>query len=278
MRVFALALTVLALASLAFADIPGGPIYYHTSSKLYVYDPSTGSDTFIGNLGVSNMVDCAFDKDGKLYGVTGGGGFYRISTGTGAATLVTTTNVPGNLYAMGMHSAGNFYAAQWGTGDFYNLALSGGTITATKLGTYNDVDSQFTDTSGNPVTTLYPRGDIWEATDGTIFATVCDPGHTKEWLVTVDLTSTPKAAEVDCLAELTKTFWWAIAGSDDVSPGLVYLLDGSGKTYTWDGTNLSDTGYSTSGAYGASAIPAPGALVLGAMGVAMVAWLKRRMR
>lgn len=93
--------TGLALTGLAF-DPTDGTLFAVTSNnspsstgrKLYTIDPTTGTATLKGSLGVSSgqpITDISFKADGTLYGFQGGGGaraIYTINKTTGAATLV----------------------------------------------------------------------------------------------------------------------------------------------------------------------------------------------
>ncbi len=68
--------------------------------KLFSINPTTGEETFIGDLGVTNLFGLEFASDGVLYGTSEAGGFYSVNTETGAANLIATIpdfNAAGDL-------------------------------------------------------------------------------------------------------------------------------------------------------------------------------------
>ncbi|MCD6303503.1 MAG: hypothetical protein J7M21_00905 [Planctomycetes bacterium] len=265
-RLLLAALAVSLTAPLATADVPGGPVFYQDPSTLYRMDDVTsGGGTAIGSWNVI-MTDIAFSEHTTdLFGVTRNQ-LYRIDTSTAAITLLAGGLGTGRINALGSYATGGFYAAEYITGNFYDLVWNGSTLSQTLKGSYHDSDSE---NGFGGTTTFQSSGDIWITPSDVVYATVHTTGA--GYLVTVD----PATAEVDYVASLPSTDLYGIAqvGSD------IYLFrDSSDRSiYKLSGGTVVDTGVDTSGStYGATAIPAPGAAVLAAMGIGLVGWLRRR--
>lgn len=267
-RAILAAVAVLLLsAAPAMADMGGGPIYYDAGTNLYRIDnPPLGVATLIGPTSGVTLTDIAFDTDRKLYGIDFSS-IYQVSTTTGSLTRVGAVPYPAN--AMANYAPGKFYIAMDGTGQgginghFYELSLSG--LGAIDKGQYNDADGE-AGFGGNKL--FLSAGDIWVTSGGKVYATVNNTSNSNGWLVTVD----PANAEVDYVTSLAGGTMYGLAESG----GLLYILNSNGHMYSWDGTTLSDPRSGLGSVYGATAIPAPAAILLGVMGLGLVGWVKRR--
>jgi hypothetical protein len=259
----------------ALADIAGNRVYYHTGSELWTIPDvaqTSGTnfvgDVKIGNFGISDMTDIAFDSDGKtLYGVSFGS-VYKINTTDGAATYIGPAQYPAN--ALANFGPGMFYAALDGTspagnsGDFFVINMA--THTWTNKG-------QYTDAAGN----LYlSAGDIWDTGgDETVYATINNSNNTQGWLATVD----PSNARVFLVAPLP-----GVAAPGDLygltqnDEGDLLVYRSSKDVWKLVGNALVDTTIDTRAAtWGATAVPVPvpGAVLLGMLGLS-VAGVKLR--
>ncbi|MEQ6165824.1 hypothetical protein AAOE16_01405, partial [Ekhidna sp. MALMAid0563] len=89
-------------------------LYYTQRSgqrKLYTFDPSDGTNTFIGNTGHSNeIVGLAFDQDNNLFGLDINENLLRINPATGAVTETTSLTLLGT----GAENAGDLVSSPGG--------------------------------------------------------------------------------------------------------------------------------------------------------------------
>jgi hypothetical protein len=253
--------------------MPGGAghsIYFSdASANLYAYDLIANDKVQIGDMGSTAMGDIAFDVDGRLYGVSNNT-LWSINRNTAAAT-VHTSGLSGSMQALASFGDGLFYASEYtgsGAARFFKIDISGGgAAVQTSLGLYNHDGSGGFAGAGAITST----GDVWVDPDGTVFATVQSNSTSQYYLVNVDASD----ASLTYLATLGPNEY-GLAGLD--STGLLYLFNNDGTVKSWNGSSLVtllsvDVG---SNIYGATAIPAPGAIMLGAIGLGLIGWVKRR--
>jgi hypothetical protein len=105
------------------------PIYAHSASTLYTYDPSTGILSTVGGTGVL-LFDIAIDSYGQLWGIDSGGTIYQVDSATGVASTYISTSAYGNGLAVlqdGTLVVSNGYdlsEIDWSTGSTTTLASS----------------------------------------------------------------------------------------------------------------------------------------------------------
>lgn len=108
---------------LGAALLPASTIYGAGSNgDLYMIDPTTGTTTLIGAMGVT-MYDIA-EYDGALYGINGTSDLYSINTTTGHATEIGTGTGEA-LNSLTFNSSGVLYAAGLNTTDMYTIDYMG---------------------------------------------------------------------------------------------------------------------------------------------------------
>jgi hypothetical protein len=102
--------------SFAAAFAPNGTLYgnanFNTANdRLVTYDLGTGRATAAtpGTFGVSDLVALQFDRAGTLFAGSFSGGFYRVNTTTGGATLVGNTGISG-LTDLALDTTGKLWA------------------------------------------------------------------------------------------------------------------------------------------------------------------------
>lgn len=277
------ALGVLALAIITPFAVADGPIFYNTAGELFSVDPTNiaGTNASVGLFGGSpSMTDIAFDSGGGLFGVgfASGGSFWSINPNTGAAvqeaTTFSGTDIGSTINALTGYAPGKFYAAtDSGTdaGAFYDWSWDGASLTGSKIGNFADADGE---AGFGGHSAFISAGDIW-VIGSDVFAIVNSGfgAGDKGFLVTVDITN----AEVDFVADVGSTSQFGLAAVGNV----LYMLKSDGAVSSFDsfppGSAFSSVGtLGTTGVFGATTIPAPGALLLGAMGMSMIGWIKRR--
>lgn len=184
------------------------PIYAHSSSTLYTWDPSTGSLTTIGSTGVL-LLDIAIDSYGQLWGIGSSGTIYQVDTATGAASSFLSTSAYGNGLAV----------------------LQDGTLVVTSGYDMSEIDwSTGTTTTLATSTWGSSSGDIVEW-DGHLYWTVSGSGG--DDLLDYDVST-------GALSKLGNTgasgLWGIVAPDGDLygfsSSGTVYALDSSTGAYT----------------------------------------------
>ncbi len=101
---------------MTFSDLARHPLthelYAVAQHGLYTVDPSTGHSTFIGNRGMTTILNSlAFTPDGSLYGGDEYGRFYRIDPATGHAAVLNEDQ-PETIFAGDLAAApdGTLYA------------------------------------------------------------------------------------------------------------------------------------------------------------------------
>jgi hypothetical protein len=100
-----------------------------TFSTLHQINTTTGTSSFIGNLGAS-MNGLGFTTSNALYG-TGGSGFYSINTSTGAASLVSNISDFGSSGDIVYDPVNNRFLGTSIGDSLWSIALDG---TASKIG------------------------------------------------------------------------------------------------------------------------------------------------
>jgi hypothetical protein len=182
---------------------------------------------------------------------------YTINRSTGAATSLGIGSF--NANALGNYGAGLFYAADYYTGNFYDIDLS-------NVGSEVSIVAAYSDVTG---AAYVSHGDIWVTADGTVYATVATGGTA--YLVTVD----PSTAIVTTQVALPSGAWYGLTENED---GLLLVYEDTGSVYEWDGSTLSDsTIVPANTVFGATTIPVPSAVLLGILGLtAAGAKLRRR--
>ena len=109
---------------------------YGASTALYVFDTASGARTSIGSLGpgISSSGDLAF-IDGQLYltGVASQDRLYRVSTSTGAATLVGSTGYS-EVYGLARPNGHDLYGFSGGKVLRVDVSTGAGTLLSTANG------------------------------------------------------------------------------------------------------------------------------------------------
>jgi hypothetical protein len=267
------------MATPALADMAGNTVYYNSGTALYKIPDvtNTAGGAFVGDAKVGNfgagltgsnnvMTDIAFDTDGSLYGISFGS-MYSINKATGAATNVGSAVYPAN--ALANYAAGKFYAAVDGT----NLSGNNGHFYDVDWGTKTWTDKgRYTDASG---TQYLSGGDIWVTADNTVYATINNSNNSKGWLATVN----PANAVVTMVAPLPPANSQGdLYGVTQDAAGNILVYENNPKNvYRLSGNTLVDTGINTlANTNGATAVPAPGALLLGLLGLSAAGIRLRR--
>jgi hypothetical protein len=99
---------------------------------LYRINKATGAATAVGNTGVSNVMDLAFDASGVLY-ATVNNVLYRVNTATGATTVAAniTGIASGSVMGIMFDTSGTLYATAYVTNSpLYRINVATGAATA----------------------------------------------------------------------------------------------------------------------------------------------------
>ena len=237
--------------------LSAGPVLasYISDSKgnLYAYDITTNGVTLIGNSGKGAWYDIALNPlTGKLYGITGLGDLYSISTIDGSAKHIGKTGKVIN--GLAFDSSGNLY----GSGFFYlyKIDLSDGCATKVAKTGYNS------------------SGDIAFDKNGNIYMTA-----NKYWLEESDsLIYYDFASEqAEEIGKIGYKAVWGIGFADDTLYGFTF----GNETIKIDintgkGTLVAENGISAYGADTVAPVPLPSTVLLMGVGLGCIGLFGRK--
>lgn len=208
-------------------DRPGqaaeNTIYAQTSSALFTFDPINGSTSKVGNFSfdqnTGSVTDIAVDRFGVLWAIT----FDDVFTcNPSTAQCWWLGALPGSYNGLTMVPPGTLdpnrdtLVGISQSGEWTKLTLSGGTITATVLGSYG---SSYTSS-----------GDVYSVRGVGTFATVDKNNGTEDFLVQLDPVTGSVLSEVGKLTGVNSA--WGVAGIGRQ----VFAFDSSGTILELDTT------------------------------------------
>ena len=172
------------------------PVYLHSSTQLYSYDPTTEALAFVGPTGTT-FYDIALDEDANLFGLSSSGGLYQIDPDSGASEFRFQTSSGVGL-----------------------TILPDGQMIATSGSDVFDIDRTSGATTSLATLPQIASGDIVEV-EGELYATTVGDN-----LVHVD----PATGVVTEIGDTTQSGLWGLAYVDGqligfASGGDGYVLD-----------------------------------------------------
>lgn len=255
--IICLVVTVMAvLPRIASAGPTGYAVRSDVDDHLYSIDLSTGVATDIGPVGYADLEGLSFQPGtGVLFGVDNAGGevLVTINTATGAGTTVGSLSALENLVDLGLGftNDGSLWMATDIPGDLYSINPATGL--ATNVGSQGQMVNGLASWGG----TLYGLG-----------------GDYADNLVTIN-TATGAATNVGSLINVSL----ADGGIAFAPDGTLWGIHDGGTIFTINpSTGVATVVSTTLSGFESLAIPipAPGAILLGGIGVALVGWLRRR--
>ena len=106
-------------------------IVFDTNLDLYAINLTTGVATYIGNAGIGELVDIAYDPFYQTIWGISTWNFYEINTTTGAATLIGPMGNPSLMMGLASDKNGDVYAIEldFAGGNLYEIDTSTGSAT-----------------------------------------------------------------------------------------------------------------------------------------------------
>ncbi len=224
-----------------------------SNGNLYAYDITTNDVTLIGNSGEGAWYDIALNPlTGMLYGITGYGLLYSISTNDGSATYIGKTGK--FINGLAFDSSGNLYGS--GNIYLYTIDLSNGSATEVAKTGYNS------------------SGDIAFDKNGNIYMTANKGWQEKsDRLIYYDFTS--KDAK-----EIGKIGYKAVYGIGFVDDTLYGFTLGQETIKidinTGEGTFVAKNGISAFGADTVAPVPEPSTILLMGVGLGCIGLFGRK--
>ena len=239
--------------------LSAGPVLasYISDSKgnLYAYDITTNGVTLIGNSGKGAWYDIALNPlTGKLYGITGLGVLYSISTTDGSAKYIGKTGKIIN--GLAFDSSGNLYGS--GYEFLYTIDLLTGCATKVAKTGYNSSGDIAFDKNGNIYMTA---NKYWlEESDSLIYYDFVS-GDAKE------------------IGKIGYQAVWGIGFADDTLYGFTF----GNETIKIDintgkGTLVAENGISAYGADTVAPVPLPSTILLMGVGLGCIGLFGRKAR